>query len=64
MAAKQAAKAIYSALVAGLTAVGGYLVNDTSFADITAGQWVFVALAALTAGGGVYAITNAVPPPE
>jgi hypothetical protein len=64
MAAKQAAKAIYAGLVAGLTAVGGYLVNDTSFGDVTAGQWVFVALAALTAFGGVFAITNAAPPPE
>jgi hypothetical protein len=52
------AKAIYAALVAGLTAVGGYLVNDTALGAVTAGQWIYVALAVLIAGGGVYGISN------
>jgi hypothetical protein len=55
---RQAAKAIYGGLVAGLAALGGLLVNDTGLGDITAGQWVFVVLAALVAGGGVYGISN------
>ncbi len=53
------AKAIYAGLLTGLTALGGYLINDTSIGDITAGQWVFVAGAALMAGGGVYGLRNA-----
>lgn len=59
---RQAAKAIYAALVAGLAALGGLLVNDTGLGDITAGQWVFIALAVLVAGGGVYGLPNAKPP--
>jgi len=55
----QAAKALYAALVAGLAALGGLLVNDTSMADVTAGQWVFVASAVLVAFGGVYGLRNA-----
>lgn len=54
----QAAKAFYAALVAGLAALGGLLVNDTSIVDVTAGQWVFVASAVLIAFGGVYGLTN------
>lgn len=57
----QFAKAIYAAVVAGLSALGGLLVNDTGLGDITAGQWVFVALAVLVAGGGVYGLKNATP---
>jgi hypothetical protein len=55
------AKAIYSGLIAGLSALGGYLTNNTSLGQITAGQWVFVALAALISAGGVYGISNAAP---
>lgn len=58
----QFVKAIYAAVVAGLSALGGLLVNDTGLSDITAGQWVFVALAVLIAGGGVYGLRNADPP--
>jgi len=54
----QTAQALYAALVAGLAALGGLLVNDTAIADVTAGQWVFVASAALVAFGGVYRLTN------
>lgn len=57
----QGAKAVYAAVVAGLAALGGLLVDDTSFADVTAGQWVFVALAVLVAGGGVYGLPNSKP---
>ena len=60
--AAQAAKAIYASGVAGLAALGGLLVNDTSLGEITAGQWVFVASAALVAFGGVYGLTNRPPP--
>jgi hypothetical protein len=56
----QAAKAIYAAVVAG-SRRSGLLVNDTSLADVTAGQWVFVALSVLDAGGGVYGLRNGAP---
>lgn len=57
----QATKAVYAGLVAGLAALGGLLVNDTGLSDITAGQWVLVALAALVAFGGVYGLPNTKP---
>jgi hypothetical protein len=57
----QAAKAILAALIAGLTALGAYLTQTTNLSDITAGQWVFAAIAALVALGGVYGIQNAPP---
>lgn len=59
----QVAKAVYAGLIAGLSALGGYLVNSTSLGQITAGQWVFVAIAALVAGGGVYGIPNSTSKP-
>lgn len=59
MKAAQFAKAIYAFVVAGLGALATPLVGDIGFGDITAGQWVTVALAALVAGGGVYGIRNA-----
>jgi hypothetical protein len=55
----QFAKAIYATVVAGLGALATPLVADTGIGDLTAGQWVTVALAALIAGGGVYGIRNA-----
>lgn len=55
------AKAIYAALVAGLGSLAAVLVGDVGLGDITAGQWVTVALAALVAGGGVFGIRNATP---
>lgn len=57
----QFAKAIYAFVVAGLGALATPLVADTGLGDLTAGQWVTVALAALIAGGGVYGIRNATP---
>jgi hypothetical protein len=59
---KEALKAFYAGAIAGLSVLAGLLVNDTSIGDITAGQWVAVALAVLVAFGGVYGITNAVAP--
>lgn len=52
-------KAIVGGLVAGLAALGGMLVGDAAISDITAGQWVTVALAFLTGLGVVYGVPNA-----
>ena len=49
-------KAVTAAIITALTALSAYLINDTSFGDITAGQWVFVAIAFLVALGGVWSI--------
>lgn len=57
----QFAKAIYATVVAALGALATVLVGDAGFSDVTAGQWVTIALAALVAGGGVYGIRNAPP---
>lgn len=54
----QAAKAILAGVLATLTALGAYLVNSTSLSDITAGQWVYVAIAGLVALGAVYGVSN------
>ena len=54
----QAAKAVFAGLLAALTALGAYLINSTSLGDITAGQWVYVAIAGLVALGAVYGIPN------
>jgi hypothetical protein len=57
----QFAKAIYATIVAALGALAVPLVGDTGFTDLSAGQWVTIALAAIVAGGGVYGIPNAPP---
>lgn len=57
----QAAKAVYAGVIAGLSGLVTVLVGDTGFSDLTAGQWVTIALATLVAGGGVYGITNKTP---
>ena len=59
----QFAKAVYAFVIAGLGALATPLVADAGFGDLTTGQWVTVALAALVAGGGVYGIRNAPPAP-
>lgn len=56
--AAQAAKAILAGVLAALTALGAYLVNNTSLSQVTAGQWVYVAIAGLVALGGVYGVSN------
>ena len=55
-------KAVVGALIAGLSALGAFLINDTALSDITAGQWVAVAIAFLVALGAVFAVPNQVPP--
>lgn len=51
-------KALMAAFIAGLSALSAYLVNDTSLADITAGQWCQVALAFFVALAAVWAVPN------
>ena len=58
----QIAKAVYSALIAALSGLATVLVGHATLSDVTAGQWVTIALAALVYGGGVYGITNATKP--
>jgi hypothetical protein len=53
------AKALYATAVAALGALAAVLVGDVGIDDLTAGQWVTVALAGLVAGGGVFGIRNA-----
>ena len=53
------AKAIYAAVIAALSGLVTVLVGDVGFADLSAGQWVTIVLAALVAGGGTYGIRNA-----
>lgn len=54
----ESAKAVFAALVAGLGALAAVLVGAVGFGDVTDGQWVTIALAALVAGGGVFGIPN------
>jgi hypothetical protein len=54
----QALRAFYAALVAALSGLVTVLVGDSGLGDLTAGQWVTIALAALVAFGGVYGISN------
>ena len=54
----QAAKAFYAALVAFLGAVATVLVGDASLGDLSDGQWITTALAALIAFGGVYRLPS------
>lgn len=60
---KEIAKALIAALLAGLSALAAYLVNDTSLSDITAGQWVLVAIAFVGTLAVVWGIPNKPPPP-
>ncbi|HTR78225.1 MAG TPA: hypothetical protein VMH39_08950 [Gemmatimonadaceae bacterium] len=55
----QIAKALAGGILGALTALGGYLTNSTSLGQVTAGQWVYVAIAFLVGTGVVYAIPNA-----
>jgi hypothetical protein len=57
----QYVKAIYSALVAGLGALGTVMVGSVELGDVTQGQWVAIAGTMLVAGGGVFGITNKPP---
>jgi hypothetical protein len=51
-------KAFYAAIVAALGGLVTALTGNAGFSDLTAGQWVTIALAAIVAFGGVYGITN------
>jgi hypothetical protein len=53
------AKAIYATVVSALGSLAVVLVGDSGLDDLSSGQWITVALAALVAGGGVYGIKNA-----
>ena len=53
-----ALKAFYAAIVAALSGLVTVLVGDVGFADLSAGQWVTIALAAIIAFGGTYGLTN------
>lgn len=53
-----ALKAFYAALVAALSGLVTVLVGDTTFENLTAGQWAVIALASVTAFGGTYGLTN------
>ena len=53
-----ALKALYAAVVAALSGLVTVLVGDVGFTDVSAGQWVTIALAALVSFGGVYGLTN------
>lgn len=55
-------KALVAAIIAGLSALSGLLVNNTALSDITAGQWVTVAIAFLVGLSAVFAVPNQVPP--
>lgn len=54
----QIAKALYAAFTSGLGSLATVLVGGASLSAVTAGQWVTCLLVALTAGGGVFGITN------
>ena len=52
-------KAIYATIISALGSLAVVLVGDAGLDDLSSGQWITVALAALIAGGGVYGISNA-----
>ena len=53
------AKAVIGAVVAGLGSLVAVLVGDVGLDDVTAGQWVTIALATFGALGAVYGVPNA-----
>jgi len=55
---KKAAKAILAAVIAALGSLATVMVGSAGFGDLTAGQWVTIALAVTVAFGGVYGIRN------
>ena len=57
-------KAVYSGAVAFLGMLSVILVGNTSFGDMTAGQWVTVSLFALTAAGGTFGLAGWSGPPS
>ena len=68
---KQAAKGIYSGLIAGLGSLSAVLTGPTHLSQVSAGQWVIIAIATLTGFGVVYGLdkrngfgTLPSPPPQ
>lgn len=55
---QQSLKAFYAAAAAALSGLAAILVGNATFSDITAGQWVTIAVAALAAFGAVWGVTN------
>jgi hypothetical protein len=55
---RQLTNAVWSAAVAGLSALGASLEGGESLGQLSAGQWIAVALGALIAGGSVYGFTS------
>lgn len=55
---QRAAKACFAASVAALSGLATVLVGDAGFDDLTAAQWVTIALATLLAFGGTYGLAN------
>ena len=53
-----ALKAIFAAISAVLTGLGAILVGNASISDVTASQWITIAVFALGAFGAVYGVTN------
>jgi len=52
-------KALVAAVVAALSALSGYLGGGASLGDLSAGNWVAVAISFFVALGAVFAIPNA-----
>lgn len=55
---RQASKAVVAGVLAGLSALSAYLVNNTGIGDLTAGQWVQVAIAVIVTASAVYGVPN------
>lgn len=58
------AKAIVGSVLAALSMLSGFLINDTSLGDITAGQWVATLIALLVSGGAIFQTPNKPSTPE
>lgn len=52
-------KAVFAGLTVFIATVGAILVGDTVLADVTQGQWFFIAGAVLAAFGGVLGLQEA-----
>lgn len=51
-------KGLYSAAITFLASLGAVLVDGATFTDVTAGQWVLIAGAALGAFGGTFGLAG------
>lgn len=51
-------KAIYGAVSAFVASLGTVVVGSETLSQVTLAQWLFAAVAALTAGGAIYGVTN------